>query len=86
MAAAAAAEGSAVEDRDQNDDRWDGPLYGWPDYGVCADSPQAIEHIRTCYAALLTMTDRWLGRVWDTLDAQDAWRDTSSSDRIVITP
>jgi len=22
------------------------------------------------------MTDHWLGRLWDTLDAQDAWRDT----------
>ncbi len=57
-------------------DTWDGPLYDWPDYGVCADSPEAIEHIRKCYAALLTMTDHWLGRLWDKLDELDAWRDT----------
>jgi arylsulfatase A-like enzyme len=57
-------------------DTWDGPLYDWPDYGVCSDSPAAIAHIRNCYAALLTMTDHWLGRLWDKLDALDAWQDT----------
>ncbi|HEX5505782.1 MAG TPA: sulfatase [Thermomicrobiales bacterium] len=57
-------------------DTWDGPLYDWPDYGVCKDSPAAVAHIRNCYAALLTMTDRWLGRLWDALDALDLWRDT----------
>jgi arylsulfatase A-like enzyme len=57
-------------------DDWDGPLYDWPDYGVCADDPKAIEHIRKCYAALITMTDRWLGKLWDQLDALDRWRDT----------
>lgn len=57
-------------------DRWDGPLYDWPDYGVCKDDPAAVEHIRACYAALLTMTDHWLGKLWDKLDALDAWRDT----------
>ena len=57
-------------------DAWDGPLYDWPDYGVCTDQPEAIAHIRRCYAALLTMTDHWLGRLWDRLDALDLWRDT----------
>lgn len=58
------------------DDTWDGPLYDWPDYGVVKDSPEAVRHIRNCYAALLTMTDRWLGKLWDTMDAQNLWRDT----------
>jgi arylsulfatase A-like enzyme len=57
-------------------DTWDGPLYDWPDYGVCEDQPEAIDHIRKCYAALLTMTDHWLGKLWDALDALDLWRDT----------
>ncbi len=57
-------------------DTWDGPLYDWPDYGECKDSPEAVEHIRKCYAALLTMTDHWLGKLWDQLDALDLWRDT----------
>jgi arylsulfatase A-like enzyme len=57
-------------------DTWTDPLYDWPDYGVVRDNPEAVAHIRKCYAALLTMTDHWLGRLWDTLDAQDGWRDT----------
>jgi arylsulfatase A-like enzyme len=57
-------------------DTWDGPIYDWPNYEVCQDSPEAIEHIRKCYAALLTMTDHWLGKLWDKLDEQDLWRDT----------
>lgn len=62
---------------DLYDDRWDGPLYDWPSYGECEDSPEAIAHIRKCYAALLTMTDHWLGRLWDRFDALDLWRDTA---------
>ncbi|MDP9371990.1 MAG: sulfatase [Chloroflexota bacterium] len=58
-------------------DDWDGPLYDWPSYGECKDDPRAIAHIRRCYAALLTMTDRWLGKLWDQMDALDLWRDTA---------
>ncbi len=58
-------------------DDWDGPLYDWPNYGVCKDSPEAVQHIRRCYAALLTMTDRWLGKLWDVMDAQNLWEDTA---------
>jgi len=58
-------------------DTWDGPSYDWPDYGVCADDPAAIQHIRKCYAALLTMTDHWLGRLWDKLDELEGWQDTT---------
>jgi arylsulfatase A-like enzyme len=57
-------------------DDWDGPIYDWPDYGVCQDDPRAVEHIKKCYAALLTMTDHWLGRLWDKLDRLDLWKDT----------
>jgi arylsulfatase A-like enzyme len=57
-------------------DTWTGPIYDWPEYSVVKDDPSAIEHIRTCYAALLTMTDHWLGRLWDKLDEQNLWQDT----------
>lgn len=50
-------------------DTWDGPLYDWPRYEVVQDSPEAIAHIRKCYAGLLTMTDHWVGKVLDTLEA-----------------
>lgn len=58
-------------------DDWDGPVYDWPEYGVVKDDPKAVQHIRRCYAALLTMTDRWLGKLWDTFDARDLWKDTA---------
>jgi arylsulfatase A-like enzyme len=57
-------------------DAWDGPLYDWPEYGVVRDDPEAVAHIRRCYAALLTMTDHWLGGLWDVLDERGLWRDT----------
>jgi arylsulfatase A-like enzyme len=61
---------------DRYGDTWNGPSYDWPEYGEVKDDPAAIEHIRKCYAALITMTDHWLGRLWDKLDQQDGWRDT----------
>lgn len=57
-------------------DTWTGPTYDWPNYGLVKDSPKTIEHIKKCYAALLTMTDHWLGKLFDKLDAQGRWDDT----------
>lgn len=57
-------------------DDWDGPLYDWPAYDIVQDSPQAIEHIRKCYAGLLTMTDRWVGKVLDKLEEIGRFDDT----------
>jgi arylsulfatase A-like enzyme len=57
-------------------DTWDGPLFDWPTYQHVAESPEAIEHIRKCYAGLLTMTDHWVGRIFDTLDDLKLWDDT----------
>jgi hypothetical protein len=57
-------------------DTWTGPIYDWPGYGVVQDSPEAVEHIKKCYAALVTMTDHWLGKLFDQLDADGLWQDT----------
>lgn len=57
-------------------DTWDRPTYDWPSYGVVQDNPEEVEHIRKCYAALVTMTDHWLGKLFDKLDEQDLWKDT----------
>ena len=57
-------------------DTWDGPLYDWPRYEVVQDSPEAVEHIRKCYAGLLTMTDHWVGKVLDKLDELSLFDDT----------
>tara|TARA_B100000029_G_scaffold516037_1_gene626275 strand:- start:13693 stop:15027 length:1335 start_codon:yes stop_codon:yes gene_type:complete len=58
------------------DDNYDGPLYDWPSYEEVHENPDAIEHIRKCYAGLLTMTDHWIGRIFDTLDEIGLWDDT----------
>jgi arylsulfatase A-like enzyme len=57
-------------------DRWDGPLFDWPDYGIVTESPEAVAHMRNCYAGLLTMTDRWVGRIFDKLEQLGLWDDT----------
>jgi len=58
-------------------DDWDGPLYDWTGYErVGHHSAQATAHIRKQYAACLTMTDRWLGRLLDEIERQDGYDDT----------
>ena len=53
------------EYRDLYGDTWDGPLGDWPPYQKVAESPEILEHIRKCYAGLLTMTDHWVGKLLD---------------------
>lgn len=57
-------------------DTWTGPSFDWPRYEEVADSPEAVEHIRKCYAGLMTMTDYWVGKVLDVLDEFDLWDET----------
>ncbi len=64
------------EYREMYGDTWDGPQFDWPTYGEVGESPEAIAHIRKCYAGLLTMTDHWCGKVLDTLDELGLWDDT----------
>lgn len=55
---------------------YDGPHFDWPDYAKVTEVPEAVEHARAEYAALLTMCDESLGRVLDLMDAHDMWDDT----------
>ncbi|NGN66365.1 sulfatase-like hydrolase/transferase [Streptomyces sp. A7024] len=55
---------------------YDGPHADWPDYQRTTERPQAVEHVRYEYAALLSMCDRSLGRVLDAMDAHGMWDDT----------
>jgi arylsulfatase A-like enzyme len=59
--------------REMYGDTWDGSLFDWPSYDVVKESPAAIEHIRKCYAGLLTMTDFWVGKVLDKVDELGLW-------------
>ncbi len=51
-------------------------LYEWPEYKKVNVPPQALEHIRKRYAALISMSDRWLGKVLDVIDKHQLWDDT----------
>ncbi len=55
---------------------YSGPLFDWPGYCPVDESPQAVEHARFCYAALLAMCDAYLGEVLDMFDKHDLWKDT----------
>lgn len=57
---------------------YDGLHFDWPPYRKIGeeDSPQAREHIRNQYAALLSMCDAYLGRILDVMDEYDMWKDT----------
>lgn len=57
-------------------DDYKGPFYDWPSYDEVHESPEAIDHVRKCYAGLLTMTDHWVGKIFDTLDELELWEDT----------
>jgi len=64
------------EYREMYGDDWDGPLFDWPDYNVVREDPRAVEHVRKCYAGLLTMTDHWCGKVLAKLEELGIWDDT----------
>ena len=53
-----------------------GPTFDWPKYGRVGESPEAVQHCRYMYAALLSMCDAYLGRVLDLMDELDLWKDT----------
>jgi hypothetical protein len=55
---------------------YDGPRFDWPDYAPVKESPQEIAEARRSYAALLSMCDHNLGKVLDTFDRLDLWKDT----------
>jgi hypothetical protein len=57
-------------------DDWDGPEFIWPHYAPDDLDDAARRHIRRQYAACLTMTDRWFGRLLDELERQGCLDDT----------
>lgn len=55
---------------------YNGKLFDWPTYGPVHESDEEIAHMRYEYAALLSMCDHYLGKVLDTMDELDLWKDT----------
>lgn len=52
------------------------PLFDWPAYDAVKESPEEIERVRHNYAALVSQCDANLGRLLDTMDRLDLWKDT----------
>lgn len=52
------------------------PLYGRTDSGFAALDAEEIEWVRAQFAGKLTMVDRWLGRVFETLEETGLWDET----------
>lgn len=64
---------------DRVKDDYHGKPFFWSPYcrvDEAGFSEEEILHLRRRYAALLLMTDEWLGRLLDVMDAHDMWKDT----------
>lgn len=60
------------------EDKWDNRYhFDWPSYAPVEEGKEAIDHIRNRYGAVLTMTDYWLGKFLDKMDALNLWEDTN---------
>ena len=57
-------------------DDWDGPLYNWSGYDTVDGVSEATKHLQRQYAATLTMTDRWFGKLLDEIERQNGFEDT----------
>ncbi len=53
------------------------PILDWPIYDRVKESPEEIAELRANYAALVTMTDEYFGRLLDIFDQHDLWADTA---------
>lgn len=57
-------------------DNYRGAPTDWPPYHHVTEDRETQAHLRNQYAALLTMCDRYLGKVLDQFDELDLWKDT----------
>ena len=57
-------------------DEYDGPVMDWISYGQAQEESATVHHFRYEYAALVSFCDAQLGRLLDTMDELDLWRDT----------
>jgi arylsulfatase A-like enzyme len=64
------------------DDTWEGPHLIWPPYHTAAIREGVLterqgHQVRASYGGKLTMIDHWFGRLLDSLDRNDLWKDTA---------
>jgi len=57
-------------------DAYRGDVSDWPPYREVREDPEFVEQMRHHNAALISMCDRYLGRVLDAMDRYELWDDT----------
>lgn len=57
-------------------DKYQGPETDWPPYHHVTEDKLTQEHLKKKYSALLTMCDKYLGKVLDKFDEWNLWEDT----------
>lgn len=62
--------------RDLYPDDYEGPERDWPPYHHVTEDGAIQEHLRNQYASLLTMCDKYLGKLLDKFDEWNLWKDT----------
>jgi len=55
---------------------YQGPHFDWPNYDRVTESPEQVQHCRYMNAALTSMCDAYLGKILESMDAYDLWKDT----------
>ena len=63
--------------RDKYKTSYNGPILDWPIYDQVKESPEEIAELRANYAALVTMTDEYFGKLLYIFDQYDLWSDTA---------
>ena len=63
--------------RDRYRTSYEGPILDWPIYDRVKESPDEIAELRANYAALVTMTDEYFGKLLDIFDQHNLWADTA---------
>jgi arylsulfatase A-like enzyme len=67
---------SHPEYREMYRDEYSGVHWDWPPYTRVTETEEAVAHIRAQYAALVSKCDQYLGRILDSMDRHDLWKDT----------
>lgn len=62
---------------DRYDPDYEGPLFFWPEYGKDLYDRRDLRHLRAAYAAHVTLVDKYIGRVFETMTDLDMWKDTA---------
>ena len=63
--------------RQKYETSYKGPILDWPIYDRVKETPEEIAELRANYAALVTMTDEYFGRLLDIFDEKEMWSDTA---------